>query len=93
VSAPRARHLTDAAILEGIREVARRHLGWSGPIRKEQRIVETLRLDSLRLLTLVVEVENHFRICLDQGSESDIVTVRDLVDEIRRKLEPPLHGE
>ena len=49
-----------------------------------------MRLDSLRLLTLVVEIENHFRIMLDEGGFADgIETVSDLVDVIRSKLEQP----
>jgi len=75
------------AILAGIDEVARKHLRWRGEIRPELSLVDTLELDSLRLLTLVVEIENHFRICLDEGSETGIETVGDLVELIRSKLE------
>ena len=80
---------SDASILAGIQSVAERCLGWRGEIDLEQRLVETMRLDSLRLLTLVVEVENHFRIMLDEGSEDGIETVSDLVEVIRSKLERP----
>jgi acyl carrier protein len=76
----------DAEIVEGIREVARRHLGWHEPLPPGLRLVEALRLDSLRLLTLVVEIENHFRIRLDEGVEAGIETVEDLVQVVRRKL-------
>ena len=86
-SRPGAR--SDAHILEGIQSVAEKCLGWHGEIDLEQRLVETMRLDSLRLLTLVVEIENHFRIMLDEGSEDGIETVGDLVEVIRSKLEPP----
>jgi acyl carrier protein len=48
-------------------------------------LVEALDLDSLRLLTLVVEVEDRFRICLDEEDEAQIQTVGDLLDAIRRK--------
>lgn len=74
------------AILAGIDEVAREHLRWRGEIRPELSLVDTLELDSLRLLTLVVEIENHFCICLDEGSETGIETVGDLVELIRSKL-------
>jgi len=92
VSAPRsgATGPDDAEILAGVAEVARRHLGWQGEMGRDQPIVETLKLDSLRLLTLVVEIENHFRVMLDEGSEQGIETVGDLVDVIRSKLDPPL---
>ena len=46
-----------------------------------------MQLDSLRLLTLVLEVENRFRICLDDGDELAVETAGDLVALIRRRLE------
>jgi acyl carrier protein len=73
-------------ILGGIAEVAREHLGWEGPLTGEMRLVEDLRLDSVRLLTLAAEVENRFRVRLDEADEAAIVTVGDLVETVRRKL-------
>jgi acyl carrier protein len=78
--------MSDEAILAGILEVARLHLGWEGSLRPEMRLVEDLRLDSVRLLTLAVEVENRFRVLLDELDEGAIETVGDLVGVIRRKL-------
>lgn len=77
--------MTDQAILEGITEVVRLHLGWEGPLVPEMRLVEDLRLDSVRLLTLAAEVENRFRIFLDEADELAIETVADLVSIVRRK--------
>jgi acyl carrier protein len=74
------------AILAGIAEVARVHLGWEDPLTPDMRLVEDLRLDSIRLLTLAVEVENHFRVRLDELDEGGIETVGDLVATVRRKL-------
>lgn len=77
----------DAIILQGIAEVARLHLGWEGPdLSPEMRLVEDLQLDSVRLLTLAAEVENRFRIFLDEADEAGIETVGDLVRIVRRKL-------
>ena len=78
--------MTDVEILEEIAEVAREHLEWEGPIRSEMLLAEDLELDSIKTLTLAVEVENRFRICLDPESEQQIVTVGDLVDAVRSKL-------
>jgi acyl carrier protein len=50
------------------------------------RLVEDLRLDSIRLLTLAVEVENRFRVRLDELDEGGIETVGDLVATVKRKL-------
>jgi acyl carrier protein len=76
----------DSEILAGIAAVARRHLGHAGPLEPRTRLVEDLELDSIRLLTLAVEVENHFRICLDEDDDRAIETVGDLVAVVRREL-------
>lgn len=78
--------MDDALILEGIAEVARRHLGWQGPLTAEMRLVEDLRLDSIRLLTLAAEVENRFRVVLGEEEEAAIETVADLMATVRSKL-------
>src|SRR5205807_2403988 len=56
-------------ILEGIAEVARQHLGWEGPLSGDMRLVEDLRLDSVRLLTLAAGVENRFRLALGEAEK------------------------
>lgn len=77
--------LTDLDVLAGIAEVARRHLGWEGRLAPELRLVEDLELDSLKMLTLALEVENHFRVRLDP--EAGIETVGELVAAIRERLD------
>jgi acyl carrier protein len=77
--------MNDEAILAGIAEVARLHLGWEGGLASEMRLVEDLRLDSIRLLTLAAEVENRFRVRLDELDEGAIETVGDLVTIVKRK--------
>ncbi len=84
---------TEAEILAGIAEAAREHLAWQGPLAPEMRLVEDLKLDSIRLLTLAVEVENRFRVCLDQEDEEGIATVGDLAAAVRRKLVAGTEGE
>ena len=79
--------MTRAAILEGIAEVARRHLDWQGAVTPAMRLVEDLRLDSIRLLTLAAEVENRFRVILDEEDELRLETVGDLVDLLAVKLQ------
>lgn len=74
------------AILADVAEVARVHLGWEDPLTPDMRLVEDLRLDSIRLLTLAVEVENRFRVRLDELDEGGIETVGDLVATVKRKL-------
>ncbi len=77
---------TDAEILAGITAVARKHLDRREPLAPGMHLVEDLELDSIRLLTLAVEVENHFRVCLDEEDDRGIETVGDLVAVVRREL-------
>lgn len=79
--------MTRDEILQGIEAVARAHLEWSGRLSPDLDLIEDLELDSLGLLTLAVEVENHFRICLEQEDEAQIRTVADLVAVVGRKLD------
>jgi acyl carrier protein len=78
--------VTDAEILAGIRDVARTHLAVEGQIGMQTPLVEALALDSLRMLTLVAELENRFRVCFEDGDEVGLVTVTDLVAVLRRRL-------
>ena len=73
--------------MTAINDLAREHLRWNGTLRRDMHLVEDLGLDSLKLLTLVVEIENHFRVRLDEEAEAEIVTVGDLVRVIRRMRE------
>ncbi len=77
---------TSEEILSGVAEIARKHLGWDGPLAPEMRLVEDLSLDSVRLLTLAAEVENRFRVLLDEREEASLETVGDLVEIVHRKL-------
>jgi len=75
-----------AEILAGVAAVAREHLGFEGELQPDLRLVDALRLDSLRRLTLAVEVENRFRVRLEPEDEAAIETVGDLVAAVGRKL-------
>lgn len=79
--------MTAEEILAQIRELARDRLGLEAEVRAESRLIEDLGLDSLRLQALAVEVENHYRICLEPEDEESIATVADLVRTIAVKLE------
>jgi acyl carrier protein len=75
-----------AEIAERIAELARRHLGCAGRLDPEQRLIEDLGLDSLKLLVLAAEVENEFRIALQPEEEAAIRTVGELVAAVEAKL-------
>ena len=78
--------MTRQLVLEGIQKVATDHLDWTGELQEDQRLVEVLQLDSIRLLTLVVEVENHFQLSLEDGDEAGLERVSDLIDLILERV-------
>ena len=81
--------MTNGEILEGIRDVAREFLDLGADVGLDTDIVGDLELDSIELLTLVVELENHFQIFLDEGrlEEADeLRTIGDLVAHIAGRL-------
>lgn len=73
-------------LLSELEQLARERLGWSGRLERSMRLVEDLELDSLKNLALAIEIENHFRIVLDEDEEEAVATVGELVDLIERKV-------
>ena len=74
-----------AEIQEGVRRVFADELKIEG-LTEETHLVRDLKLDSIQQLTLVVELENRFRVAFGQGDETGIETVGDVVDLIERRL-------
>ncbi len=81
------RRVTRAEVEAGIVAVARQHLGYAGEFDPRLRLVEDLGFDSLKLLTLAAEVENHFRLTLEPGEEAGIATLGDLLELLHGKLD------
>jgi acyl carrier protein len=75
-----------AELLLGIENVVSQHLGHQGTVLVEMPLVETFQLDSVRMLTLVVELENHFRVNLEPGDEVGLESVGDLVALLERRV-------
>ena len=73
-------------ILEEVARIAREKIEWQGPLSAEMRLLEDLEMDFIRLLTLAMAVENHFRIRLSEEDEESIETVGDLVLVIEREI-------
>lgn len=78
--------MTAKDILHDIATLAREKVGFQGELQPGMRLVEDLKLDSLHLLTLATEVEDHFQICLDEDDEATLETVGDLVGLVEKKL-------
>lgn len=78
---------SDAEILAALQAVAEEHLDYEGTLAPDTVLVDALQLDSIRLLTFVVETENHFEICLEEGDEEGIATTADLMALVRQRLD------
>lgn len=74
--------MTSAEIRDVIAGVAARDLGWKGPLPEGDL---TERLDSLQRLSLVVGLEDHFRVKLD-FEDGELRSVDDLVAALEQKL-------
>lgn len=75
-------------ILDQIAAAAAETLDWHGELNEEAKLVDDLGLDSLRALTLIVEIENRLRIRLTPDDEAGLVTVGDLLRAIENRIEP-----
>ncbi|MCR9141111.1 MAG: acyl carrier protein [bacterium] len=73
-------------IEQAVADVLRTHCNVTKEIRAESRLAEDLGLDSVGLLTMAVEVENHFQTVLGEEPERPPRTVHAVVDLIEQRL-------
>lgn len=73
------------SIMQGIRTVLRKHLGIDATVDENTQLVSDLELDSLKQLTLVVELENYFQIRFDYGDETGLRTLQDVATLIETR--------
>ncbi len=71
--------MNEQQILADVRQILRDKLGVRRPVEPQTQLFDDLELDSLQQLALVVELENHFRICFSPGEEVGVTSVADLV--------------
>ena len=80
-SAPQPARLVDDAFAQAfaaIDRVLRSELNLERPARLDEELAADLQLDSVSLLTLVVELENQFQVALREEDAEGVRTVRDL---------------
>jgi acyl carrier protein len=70
---------TGDAVLAAIRRAINVELGLAREVHPDDDLVADLHLDSMGLLTLVVELEDTFRIALGEEDSASVRTVRHLV--------------
>lgn len=73
-------------VLEEIRRIARDELGHERPVEASHTLDGDLRLDSLSAVTVVVALEDRFRIRLQEQDAGRLATVEDLVSLVCRRL-------
>ncbi len=75
-----------ATVLRDVRQVLEEHLTIAD-VDEATHLFRDLELDSIQQLTFVVEIENHFKICFDEGDEAGIETIGDVVDTVSKRLD------
>jgi acyl carrier protein len=78
--------LSQHEILDGVRQVLSTHLEINGPVELDTDVQRDLCLSSIQRLTLIVELENHFRVCFAPGDEHGLSSLGDVVALIHRRL-------
>ena len=58
-----------------------------GNLRPDTKLADDLSLDSVSLMELLVEIEDHYDIGLPLNTMADITTIRDLADRISQIVE------
>jgi len=74
-------------VLGEIGRVLREELGMQREVRPGDDLVRDLQLDSVGLLTLVVDLEDHFRVALKEEDAAVIRTVAELAALVLRRRE------
>jgi acyl carrier protein len=74
-----------------LQRLVRERLHADQEIAPETTLIADLGLDSIEQLDLVVEIENHFAVCLEPDDDQEVTTIGELVAWIERarKAETP----
>lgn len=75
-------------VLAEIRRVVRDELGVTRAVRAEDDLLTDLQLDSVGLLTLVVGLEDRFRIALAEEDAAGVRTVGELAALVVSRRQP-----
>ena len=70
-----------------IGRVLREEVGLRRAVRPEDKLLTDLQLDSVGLLTLVVGLEDHFRVALAEQDAAAVETVGDLAALVAARVE------
>ncbi|MDJ0862764.1 MAG: acyl carrier protein [Gammaproteobacteria bacterium] len=73
-----------AEILDQVYEVLRPHAKKGQALTEDTELVGDLNLDSVQVLELLLEIEDHFDISIPLNALPDIHTVKDLAGELEK---------
>jgi acyl carrier protein len=79
--------MTNEQILDQIRQIAAEQVGWDGPLDPRMDLMADLRLDSVRVMTLAVSIEEHFGIEFDYTESVETRTVGDFVRLVQARMQ------
>lgn len=69
-------------MLEQIREILRDYT--DRPVTESSAIIEDLELDSFTIVYFLTQIEDQFGIEIDEAEFTDIVTISDIMERIRK---------
>jgi len=75
----------EAQVMDEIRRIAAAELRREGRVDPDEDLVEALQLDSLTRLTLVVAIEDRFRVALPDDELARVRTLAELSHLVARK--------
>ena len=81
---------TNEAVLAEIRRVVAQELGLTRAVEPKDDLLADLQLDSVGTLTLVVGLEDRFRVALAEDDASSVRTVAELASLIVRRAQEEL---
>jgi len=75
-----------ACVEEVLVSILKTHCRVTTEFRPELRLAEDLGLDSIGLLTLALELENHYRVRLEENPAAPPTTLGDLAELVKGRL-------
>jgi len=81
-------HLSREDVLQGVRDIVAEQVGIAPDrVLEEHRLAEDLDCDSLTLVEITMEVEEHFDISIPDEQAEQVQTVGHIVDGVLQLLE------
>jgi acyl carrier protein len=81
--------VTETDVLVEIRAIAATHLDLEREVQPDDDLTRDLELDSLRLITLAVAIEDRYRIEVAEEESARVRTVADLCQLVVRHVRAP----